>query len=174
MKKITILILALPLFLATHAATSPAALLNFRAGTEEPGPNANSIMVPIGNEGRTISLMELSHMNVKDFETLRGKKLGFFGKIGFKLEQKKLREKINADGSLNSKALHTFTGKLADGKSGFHLGGFALGFLGLLGVLIAYLINDEKKRNRVKWAWIGFSIYAVIVLLMFFVLFPFL
>jgi hypothetical protein len=70
MKKITILILALPLFLATHAATSPAALLNFRAGTEEPGPNANSIMVPIGNEGRTISLMELSHMNVKDLKHL--------------------------------------------------------------------------------------------------------
>jgi uncharacterized membrane protein len=55
---------------------------------------------------------------------------------------------------VNSKKLEKFL-KKADG-SGFHLGGFALGFLlGLIGVLIAYLLNDEKKSARVKWAWLG-------------------
>jgi hypothetical protein len=40
---------------------------------------------------------------------------------------------------------------------------FALGFLlGLIGLLIAYLINDDYKHNRVKWAWIGFGIVVVL------------
>jgi hypothetical protein len=37
-------------------------------------------------------------------------------------------------------------------------------------VLIAYLIKDDIKPNRVKWAWIGFGIrtvLSVIVLLLF-------
>ena len=54
-------------------------------------------------------------------------------------------------------------GSSADLTSGFHLGGFALGFLiGPIGVLIAYLIDDDKKRNRVKWAWIGLIAWVVI------------
>ncbi len=41
--------------------------------------------------------------------------------------------------------------------------GWFLSRLGLLAwcdprVIIAYLINDEKKHNRVKWAWIGWGI----------------
>jgi hypothetical protein len=32
-------------------------------------------------------------------------------------------------------------------------------------VLIAYLINDEKHANRVKWAWIGLAVIVVIVLI---------
>ena len=43
-----------------------------------------------------------------------------------------------------------------------HLGGFALGFfIGLIGVLIAYIIEDDYKRNRVKWAWIGWGVFVV-------------
>jgi hypothetical protein len=41
-----------------------------------------------------------------------------------------------------------------------------LGFLlGLIGVLIAYLIKDDKKRNRVKWAWLGLLAWVVIWLI---------
>ncbi len=36
--------------------------------------------------------------------------------------------------------------------------------MGLIGVLIAYLINDDNKSNRVKWAWIGFGAFVVIYL----------
>ena len=53
--------------------------------------------------------------------------------------------------------------KRGDGE-GFQAGGFFLGFLlGLIGVLITYLINDDQKRNRVKWAWIGFAIWIGIL-----------
>ena len=53
-----------------------------------------------------------------------------------------------------------------EGQTGFHAGGFFLGLLlGLIGVLIAYLINDDKHRNRVKWAWIGWGVIVVLVLI---------
>jgi len=39
-----------------------------------------------------------------------------------------------------------FLKRAGDGSLAFYIGGFALGFLlGLIGVLIAYLINDDKK-----------------------------
>ena len=56
---------------------------------------------------------------------------------------------------------------MADGTTGFHSGGFFLGLLvGLIGVIIAYIIKDEKKKNRVKWAWIGWGVWVVIALIL--------
>ena len=96
--------------------------------------------------------MNLSTIDVKDFENLSGRHLKFFDRLGFKLAQKKLRNSINADGTIDNKKLNKFLNQ-GDHSTGFHLGGFALGFLvGLIGVLIAYLINDDNKQNRVKWA----------------------
>jgi multisubunit Na+/H+ antiporter MnhE subunit len=55
--------------------------------------------------------------------------------------------------------------KSANGKTGFHPGGFALGFpFGLIVALIAYLIRDDKKRNGRKWAWIGLVVYVCCML----------
>src|SRR6266536_546878 len=90
----------------------------------EPKLNAAQIFFPVGKTGKQISLLELSQISVKDFQTLTGKKMNLVDKIGFNLEQKKLRSFINADGSVTKKAEKFFaTGK----KTGFHLGGFALG-----------------------------------------------
>jgi len=53
-----------------------------------------------------------------------------------------------------------------DEDKSFHFGGFALGFfLGLIGILIAYIINDDNHSRRVRWAWYGFGIYVVILLI---------
>jgi len=66
------------------------------------------------------------------------------------MTQKQLRKTINRDGTFNQKKAEKFLSRYADGSSGFHAGGFFLGFLlGLIGVLIAYLIKDDKKKNRV-------------------------
>lgn len=167
MKKIFTLFAAFTLFFTSYAATSPAASLTTVPPSETPVLNAKNIMLPVGKTGNTISLMDLANISVKDFESLSGKKMGFFDKIGFKLGQKKLRNKIEEDGTIKSKLLEKYAGKTtADGETGFHLGGFALGFLlGLIGILIAYLIKDEKKSNRVKWAWIGLAAIVVINLI---------
>jgi hypothetical protein len=169
MKKVFMFIMAIAIIFSAQAASTPSFELpvsSITPLTESPNKNANEIMLPIGNTGKMISLKALSEISVQDFERISGKKLKFFDKIGFKLGQKKLRNKIGADGTIKSKVIKKYAEKMgSDGESGFHVGGFALGFLlGLIGVLIAYIINDEKKRNRIKWAWIGFGVAVVLIL----------
>lgn len=148
MKKTLLFLIACISFLVSIAAT----------GTNIP-KNAGEMYVVIGKNGEQISLVDLSRIKVKDYETISGRHLTFFERAAFKLSQRKLAKSINPDGSVNNKKL---TKLLADGdmSTGFHIGGFALGFLlGLIGVLIAYVANNnENKRNRVKWAWIGFGV----------------
>jgi hypothetical protein len=127
--------------------------------------DARTVFFPIGNTGKKISLMELSTINARDLQKLTGKKMNFAEKISFKVAQKRLSKSINKDGSVTNKKFQKLFQK-REGATGFHLGGFALGFLlGLIGVLIAYLIKDEYKPNRVKWAWIGWAFWLVLLLI---------
>lgn len=161
MKKIFALFFALSLFTISFA--SP----NVLAPKKPSKLDANAIMIPIGEKGQAVSLMDLSRMKVKELEAITGEKMKLVDKIGFLAAQKQLRSSINVDGTISSKKLEKVAAKAkADGDSGFHLGGFALGFLlGLIGVLIAYLIKDDKKKNRVKWAWLGLVAWLVIWLI---------
>lgn len=166
MKKIISFCVAIAILFSSYASTN---IVSPPSGNSKPTPvlNANNILFPVGKTGKTISLMELSRISLKDFETMSGKKLGLFDKAGFKLGQKKLRNSIATDGTIKSKAIKKYATKMADGESGFHLGGFALGFLlGLIGVIIAYVINDDYKRNRVKWAWIGWGVFVVLYVIL--------
>ncbi len=155
MKKLLILLIAITAFSFCFATTVIEA---------KPILRADQIFIPTNKTGGKISLMELSRIKIKDFEKLRGEKMNFFDRITFKAAQKKVSDNINNDGTINNKKLNKFLSK--SGETGFHLGGFALGFLlGLIGILIAYLIKDDYKRNRVKWSWIGFGIYLVIFII---------
>jgi len=139
--------------IATVAPVKPAKL------------HASEVLIPVGN-GKSVSLLDLSEMKVRELEAITGKKMKFADRVGFKMAQRQLRQNINADGTINNRKLNKMAAKSADG-SGFHLGGFALGFLlGLIGVLIAYLINDELKRSRVKWAWLGLGIFVVLYIIL--------
>lgn len=139
------------LLLSVFAFSSPLSL-----HPKSKSPNAADIMVPIGTNHQ-ISLLDLSMISVKDVEAITGKEMSTADRMGFKFVQKQLRNTINEDGTLNDKKIAR-AAKKADSESGFHLGGFALGFLlGLIGVLIAYLINDDVKMQRRKWAWLGFA-----------------
>ncbi len=156
MKKIFFLVIAIAIYSTSFSFSSISFLPK----------KASEVYLPIGKTGKQISLLDLSRIDVTQFETISGRHLRFFDKIGFKLAQKKLRNNINADGTIDNKKLNKFLDQ-GDHSTGFHLGGFALGFLvGLIGVLIAYLINDDYKRNRVKWAWIGFGISLAISIIL--------
>jgi len=131
-----------------------------------PTLKASEIFLPVGKTGKMISLLELSNIRMKDFETLTGKKLSFIEKLTLEGAQRKLRNTINYDGTLNSRKIEKLMKKSGEGK-GFQAGGFFLGFLlGLIGALIAYLINDDQKKNRTKWAWIGFGVVFVIIIIL--------
>jgi len=149
------LLLAFFVSASLNASTTPA-----------PKPlNAKEIMVPIAN-GKVISFHDLAYIKVADYEKVTGKKLSFLKKIEFKVAQRKLRHSMNEDGTFSNKRMEKMFKSGIDGETGFHLGGFALGILlSLVGVLIAYLINDEKKSNRVRWAWIGAALVIFLVLL---------
>ena len=154
MKKVLLLLLA-TIVIAGSYATS--------VSETKPVLNANQIFLPVGKTGKTISLMELSQISLRDFEVLTNQKMKFFDRLAFKAGQKKLRKNIAEDGTLKKKKLEKMMTKYYGGETGFHFGGFALGFfLGLIGVLIAYLIKDEYKKNRVKWAWIAVGILLVL------------
>ncbi len=126
----------------------------------KPVPNAFEIMIPIGKTGKLLSLKELSTINRTALETITGKKMGFFERVAFNRAQKRLHKGIRPDGSISDKRLSGFFEKKHKGNTeGFHGLGFILGFfIGAIGVVLAYVINnDEDKKNRVKWAWIGFG-----------------
>lgn len=134
----------------------------------KPRLKASEIKISLG-QGQQISLLDLSRMSVKEVELVSGRKMKFVDRLTFRAAQHKLRQQISADGMIDSKK---FIKKLqkADNGSGFNIGGFALGFLlGPIGVLIAYIIKDEKQAARKKWAWIGFGV-AVAIWLIFLVI----
>jgi len=131
--------------------------------TEKKPLYASEVFIPVGNTGMKISFEDLSRIKVKDFEILTGQKMKLMDRVSFKIAQRSLKKSINPDGTFNQKRLENAARKMADGQTGFHVGGFALGFLlGLIGVIIAYIIKDDKKRNRVKWAWIGWAVWLII------------
>ena len=107
---------------------------------------------------------------MKDLQLLTGKKMSLFERIAFKSSQRKLRDHILLDGSFDkaiTRKWERFYAARNESGKGFQAGGFFLGFLlSWIGIIIAYLINDDQKRNRVKWAWIGFAAGLVLVLLL--------
>jgi hypothetical protein len=157
MRKLVLIFAAMAVFASGFASTTPSA-------GKDPVFHADKMFFPVGKTGKTISLLDLSRISVKEFQALTGRKMSFFDKVGFKIAQKKVRDNINRDGTISNKKIQKALNKQSrGGETGFHFGGFALGFfLGLIGVLVAYLINDDYKRNRVKWAWIGVGIILVL------------
>ena len=122
-----------------------------------PAVKASEIEIQIGNTGKSINLWDFSVISLKDFQQLTGKKLKLSEKIAFKLAQRKIRHSINNDGTINNKLFKRAYKKRLFNDHEFSFGGFALGFfLSLIGVLIAYLINDDYSSDRRYWAWRGF------------------
>jgi hypothetical protein len=160
---------ALFLFTALLVITSSFAAFEIKPSAKK----ATEIYFPVGSTGHKLSLMEISTIDIKDFEKISGRHLNFIEKMAFKGGQRKLRKSISKDGTITSKRLIKFVNGDGDHSTGFHLGGFALGFfLGLIGVVLAYVIggDEDVKRNRAKWSWIGFGTFAVLYIALVLVL----
>ena len=151
-------------FIAFFSSTYSATILISPAVHDLP-IKANEIYLPVGKTGRLISLMDLSRISVKDFQTVAGIRMKFLDKVNFKMGQRELKKSINPDGTLDKKSIEKYLTSRTGPGGGFSLLGLALGFfLSLLGVLIAYVIAGADKRSRVTWAWIGAAISLIILL----------
>jgi hypothetical protein len=158
MKKLIILSAFIAIFSSVNSTTNstPSVVTNLPLRADE-------VYLPVGKTGHLISLMDLSLISVKDFETLSGEKMKFSEKVNFKVSQRELKKSINEDGTFNNKSLDKYLTRPAEGGHVFSLGGLLLGlFLSLLGVLIAYVITGPDKKSRITWAWIGAVISFVI------------
>ena len=158
MKKVIIFFALIGIFSSVNSTTnlSPSSVPHLRL-------KANEVYLPVGKTGHLISLMDLSRISVKDFETLSGQKMKFFEKVQFKLSQRQLKKSINEDGTFSRRSIEKYLTNPPYGGGGvFSLTGLLLGlFLSLIGVLIAYLIGSDNK-SRIRWAWIG-AIISLIV-----------
>ncbi|MBS1655981.1 MAG: hypothetical protein JSU05_14110 [Bacteroidetes bacterium] len=154
------------LFLSAFLSFFIFSFANSVSTTVKPLLNAKEIFIPVGKTSKMISLYDLSVIKTRDMQTLLGVRMSLVDKASFKIAQHELRNSMNDDGKIINKKFEKLYKKMsANGETGFHAGGFVLGLLlGLIGVLIAYLIKDDKKRNRVKWAWIGWALWVVIYL----------
>ena len=156
MKKMIVLLGLTAVFTSAYSTTTLTPTTKARLRADE-------VYLPVGTTGHMISLMDLSRISVKDFETLSGRKMKFLDKINFKLGQRELKKSINRDGTFNKKSIEKYLTKPAGPGGGFSLTGLLLGLLlSLLGVLIVYVIAGSDKRSRVTWAWIGAAISFII------------
>ena len=159
MKKVISLFIFVTVFLPTYSATTSEV---------KPALKASELYLTVGKTGKSISLMELSQISFKDFENVTGRKMKFFERLSFTLAQKKVRNIINRDGTISISKMRKYV-EHHDDQTGACIGGFFLGLvLGPLGLLLAYSSTDDKKHNRIIWAWIGMAIWTAFLILVYF------
>lgn len=112
-----------------------------------------------GNPLNDLLVRKFVELTPREYEKLTGKDLSLSQKISFKLAQWKIKRMLKKGKTVD---LLSMTKKGID-TSDFNIVGFLLGFfLSIIGVLIAYLINDEEV---IKWAWLGAALSLIIWLL---------
>ena len=102
---------------------------------EVPTLKASQVNLPLSKTGKSVSLLALSEMSVKEYQTLTGERMKLMDKFAFKMSQRELKKVINNDGTVNVKKLETLNKKMqkaVDNKRNLRL---ALIFLGAAVVL---------------------------------------
>lgn len=123
-------------------------------------PLASNFMVPLLNTGKMISLQDYSTLTVKEYKLIAGKKMSFIQRIKLKTSQVVLKKMIRGDGTLNMAKMKRYG---FFGRWHWHWGGFALGFLLILGPIIALFFTDEYKWDRF---WTSFVTMSVLLTLL--------
>lgn len=124
-----------------------------------PAPEVNPIDKPIDPAMNALLVQQFLKLTPQKYFELTGKKMKLSQKISLKLAQWKVKRMLKKGKTVDLMAMRQ---KGID-TSDFNIAGFLLGFfLSLIGVLIAYLIDDEAI---IKWAWLGAGLSAILWLL---------
>jgi hypothetical protein len=125
-------------------------------------PSADKLMLPLFNSGKMISLADFMKLKNAEYKKITGTRMSLKERITLKIFQHHFKNSINSDGTVNVPNYK----EDVDDMHTFRFDWFALGFfLGLFGLLIALVINDDKRRARIKWVGIGFLAYLVFALI---------
>jgi hypothetical protein len=126
---------------------------------------------PSSNSATTLSLKasEFVKLNTNDYSRLTGKKMSFFDRISFRILKMRMKHDLRKNPDL---VIADYLAPKSTKNNKFKLNGIWLivGILfGPIGILLAYLTNQEK--NKVKSAWLGFGIVILLGLIFLFALF---
>ena len=116
----------------------------------------SSIVIPEKNPKNKQELMMMKmkwfvQLTPADYGKLRGKKMNFFERAAFKLSQHRMKKMLK---HYNQE----YPGTLQ--KISWLIKGL---LLGPLAVLLAYIFLKDDDRELIKWAWIGFAGFAIII-----------
>jgi len=133
----------------------------------------SAILPPTNTNPTTIEqaqldkLKQFSTMSFMEYEKLLGHKASKVEKYAFTRMQKKTSKMFDSEGNLLQKYQQRLK-RMYDEPGGSFVGGFALGFfLGAIGLILAYAVNnDGDKKNRIKGAWWGFIIQAILAIIL--------
>jgi len=141
--------------------------------------NAGMIYVPANSTdnakaGKTSAANMLGQLDAKTFlsltpakvQEMTGTKMTLGQKVSLKMTQLEVKKQLKKGKAVNMADM----GKKAEG--GINFLWLLVGFLlGIVGVVIAYATREGSDDNRVKSAWIGFGISAVLTILLYVVFF---
>jgi hypothetical protein len=123
-------------------------------------PGSAPVTGPVDPALNAVMVQQFLKLTPQKYYELTGKKMKLSQKISLKLAQWKIKRMLKKGKTVDLVAM---TQKKGIDTSDFSIAGFLLGFfLSLIGVLIAYLIDDEAI---IKWAWLGAGLSALLWLL---------
>ena len=128
----------------SHSAVPSSAVTGISFVTPEAKPT-------LSNKQQQLLYMKwFVTLSPKEYGKMRGRKLNFFEKASFTFTQFRMKQQLKS-------------ARGGEGE-GVNWGGLALGaFLGLIGVVGAYIFSKDK--NFIKWTWVGCGIFIVIFLI---------
>jgi hypothetical protein len=153
MRKMSMVIIAMLLSCMVHAC----------AIIPKDQPSHETVL-PLADSGKTVLLSDFIAMTSSDYKKMTGEKLGLKEWIGFKFVQYRLKRLIKT-GQIAANIAVPVSKLQIKGDPGQHVGWFALGFfLGIYGLIISLVVNDNKRNDRIKWTAIGLLSSIVLVL----------
>lgn len=150
------LIAGLFLLQPAHAISGTSGLI---VPESTPVTETKPVGEPIDPALNALLVQQFLKLTPQKYYEMTGKKMKLSQKISLKLAQWKVKRMLKKGKTVDLMAMRQ---KGID-TSDFNIAGFLLGFfLSLIGVLIAYLLDDEAI---IKWAWLGAGLSAILWLL---------